>query len=286
MNQTLRDVVLRLAQQELADERVVERDERDELHAIDTAALAPVIDNTRREEASDTAARTDAPRNETVGSDELVQRERVSAAPQEKNASDSPAQEAVVAGPVRAIGPAPNAGPERSDMTSQADKLAFDTMFNAQPAVSSSPAELHNAESLQQIGDLPRQKPRANRVTPDVQSPEMRSSAFVDATQAELSGDAPYPFAPIDSAPLDAPDAASFSTDAGDASQPGDRGFRQVQRALDEHGRQFEQIVGDLEAALTRLFGVQLDVLTRLREQADEHERRWVEHGAARRASF
>ena len=55
---------------------------------------------------------------------------------------------------------------------------------------------------------------------------------------------------------------------------------------IDEHGRRMEDIVGGLEQSLAALFESQTETLNRLRDRVLEHDRRWLEQSANRRAAF
>lgn len=70
------------------------------------------------------------------------------------------------------------------------------------------------------------------------------------------------------------------------ATMPGNAGQRQFVEAVDDGSRQLEQALHDLESSLTNLFQTQIETLNRLRDQTQQHERRWTEQTAARRAAF
>jgi hypothetical protein len=53
---------------------------------------------------------------------------------------------------------------------------------------------------------------------------------------------------------------------------------------IDDGSRRIAQTVGDLDTSLARLFETQIESLQRLVERALEHERRWVDAAAMRRA--
>ena len=70
-----------------------------------------------------------------------------------------------------------------------------------------------------------------------------------------------------------------------DNRQPvGDRETGRAVETINESGRRLEDAIGDLERAMMRLFNTQIEALARLRERAEDHERRWIEQANARRA--
>lgn len=294
MKQTLQDVVLRLAQQELADGHVVARDE---LPAIDSAAPAPVVDETRREEASGTAARSQKEHGAARRDDERVQIDRAPGA--EPRPSGSGAR-APLSGEDDSSVDGSNIDHTLHKAIDDESPLATRASFVAISQPDEHPDEVP-PESDNVKFAMPQPSERGNS-TPlsdgrgsvgqrflniaGNQATDIFSPLFADTAQPNEADGLPYSIPPSQDDISDAPYKPPLNSKAEDSSTANSRAARQMQDSLDEHGRQFEQIMGELEAALARLFGTQIDILTRLREQADEHERRWVEHGAARRASF
>jgi len=63
-------------------------------------------------------------------------------------------------------------------------------------------------------------------------------------------------------------------------------GMRPAVDSINEGSRQIEAGLHELENALSRLFQMQVEALHRLQDQAREHERLWIEQSTARRAEF
>src|SRR5262249_46819551 len=67
-------------------------------------------------------------------------------------------------------------------------------------------------------------------------------------------------------------------TEARDASP--------IVERISEHGRRMEEVMSGLEKSLVALFATQTETLNRLRDRLPEHDRRWLEQSANRRAAF
>jgi hypothetical protein len=82
-------------------------------------------------------------------------------------------------------------------------------------------------------------------------------------------------------------DAEGTANSPFDDTQPaGDQGAPRLMDAIDDHGRHFEQVLSDLEQSLSRLFTTQIEILNHLGDTARQHERRWQEQSTTRRATY
>jgi hypothetical protein len=86
--------------------------------------------------------------------------------------------------------------------------------------------------------------------------------------------------------PLSLTDAAQPAAHIDAADDANDRGLHSLAATISEHGRRVEDVMSDLEQSLTALFATQIAALQRLHDQARDHDRRWAEQNANRRASF
>jgi hypothetical protein len=64
------------------------------------------------------------------------------------------------------------------------------------------------------------------------------------------------------------------------------RDVQPIVASISEHGRRMEDMFGELEQSLAAMFATQAETVSRLRDRVLEHDRRWLEQSANRRAAF
>ena len=64
------------------------------------------------------------------------------------------------------------------------------------------------------------------------------------------------------------------------------RDAQTMAETIGEHGRRMEELISGLEHSLAAMFATQTETVSRLRDRLLEHDRRWLEQSANRRAAF
>ena len=198
------------------------------------------------------------------------------------------------------------------------DSSSFPNVHLADRALSAAPVNSAGAESLAQETADRESLPSSVSPSPDLPSAQPRNREEVsfaegDAPSSEHPPSNEFPHA-IDahSAPPLVPDLppnrfdlswhtepetvfpAAPMIDSEVATPPArrsgrDDGNRQVEHVIEtvgEHTQRLEEVLNELEQSMTSLLTTQLNSFHRLRDQAQEQERRWLEQTADRRASY